>query len=69
MRAGRAERNPAEYLKEVLEPQEKGHFSALGADGLQKRQAVKRYSTERREAILRQMMPPADKLVSVLAPD
>ena len=34
MRSGRAERNPAEYLKEVLEPQEKGRFAALGADGL-----------------------------------
>ena len=34
MRSGRAERNTAEYLKEVLEPQEKGHFAALGAAGL-----------------------------------
>lgn len=34
IRSGIAERNPAEYLREVLEPQEKGHFAALGADGL-----------------------------------
>ena len=33
MRSGRAERNPAEYLKDVLEPQEKEYFAALGADG------------------------------------
>jgi hypothetical protein len=29
-----AERNPAEFLREVLEPREKGHFAAIGADGL-----------------------------------
>ena len=34
VRSGLAERNPAEHLREVLEPQEKGHFAALGADGL-----------------------------------
>jgi integrase len=34
IRSGLAERNPAEHLREVLEPQEKGHFAALGADGL-----------------------------------
>jgi transposase-like protein len=36
-------------------------------EGAEKRQAVKRYSTERREAILRQMMPPTNKPVSALA--
>jgi integrase len=34
IRSGLAERNPAEHLREVLEPQEKGHFAALGADEL-----------------------------------
>jgi transposase-like protein len=36
-------------------------------EGAEKRQAVKRYSAERKEAILRQMMPPTNKLVSALA--
>lgn len=34
IRSGLAERNPAEHLREVLEPQEKGHFAALAPDGL-----------------------------------
>jgi hypothetical protein len=35
--------------------------------GAEQSQVVKRYSLERKEAILRQMMPPSNKLVSVLA--
>jgi integrase len=34
VRCGLAERNPAEFLREVLAPREKGHFAAIGADGL-----------------------------------
>ncbi|WP_229412481.1 tyrosine-type recombinase/integrase [Massilia sp. Root335] len=34
IRCGLAERNPAEFLREVLQPREKGHFAAIGADGL-----------------------------------
>jgi len=34
VRCGLAERNPAEHLREVLAPREKGHFAAIGADGL-----------------------------------
>jgi integrase len=34
MRCGLAERNPAEHLREVLAPREKGHFAAIGPDGL-----------------------------------
>jgi integrase len=34
IRCGLAERNPAEFLREVLEPREKGHFAAIGSDGL-----------------------------------
>jgi len=34
MRCGLAERNPAEHLREVLAPREKGHFAAIGSDGL-----------------------------------
>lgn len=31
---GLAEGNPAEFLREVLQPREKGHFAAIGADEL-----------------------------------
>ena len=34
MRCGHADRNPAEHLREVLAPREKGHFAAIGPDGL-----------------------------------
>jgi len=34
MRCGLAERNPAEHLREVLTPREKGHFAAIGPGGL-----------------------------------
>jgi hypothetical protein len=34
IRCGLAERNPAEFLREVLEPREKGHFAAIGVDEL-----------------------------------
>jgi integrase len=34
MRCGLAERNPAEFLREVLAPREKGHFAAIGAEEL-----------------------------------
>lgn len=34
IRCGLAERNPAEFLREVLAPREKGHFAAIGSDGL-----------------------------------
>ncbi|MFJ1472449.1 tyrosine-type recombinase/integrase [Massilia orientalis] len=34
IRCGLAERNPAEFLREVLQPREKGHFAAISADGL-----------------------------------
>jgi integrase len=34
IRCGLAERNPAEFLREVLAPREKGHFAAIGADAL-----------------------------------
>lgn len=34
IRCGLAERNPAEFLREVLQPREKGHFAAIDADGL-----------------------------------
>ena len=34
IRCGLAERNPAEFLREVLEPREKGYFAAIGAEGL-----------------------------------
>jgi integrase len=34
IRCGLAERNPAEFLREVLAPREKGHFAAIGTDGL-----------------------------------
>ena len=34
IRCGLAERNPAEFLREVLQPREKGHFAAIGTDGL-----------------------------------
>jgi transposase len=37
------------------------------AEGAEQRQAVKHYSAERKESILRQMMPPTNKLVSELA--
>lgn len=36
IRCGLAERNPAEFLREVLSPRAKGHFAAIGADGLPK---------------------------------
>jgi integrase len=34
IRCGLAERNPAEFLREVLAPREKGHFAAIGSDAL-----------------------------------
>ncbi len=34
MRCGHVDRNPAEHLREVLAPREKGHFAAIGPDGL-----------------------------------
>lgn len=34
IRCGHADRNPAEHLREVLAPREKGHFAAIGPDGL-----------------------------------
>jgi integrase len=34
VRCGLAERHPAEFLREVLQPREKGHFAAIDADGL-----------------------------------
>jgi len=34
MRCGHGDRNPAEHLREVLAPREKGHFAAIGPDGL-----------------------------------
>lgn len=34
MRCGHADRNPAEHLREVLAPRERGHFAAIGPDGL-----------------------------------
>lgn len=34
MRSGHADHNPAEHLREVLAPREKGHFAAIGPDGL-----------------------------------
>lgn len=34
MRYGLVERKPAEHLREVLAPREKGHFAAIGPDGL-----------------------------------
>lgn len=34
IRCGLAERNPAEHLREVLAPREKGHFAAIGPDAM-----------------------------------
>ncbi len=34
MRSGHADHNPAEHLREVLAPREKGHFAAIGPDRL-----------------------------------
>lgn len=34
IRCGHADRNPAEFLREVLAPREKGHFAAIGTDEL-----------------------------------